>query len=98
MLSALLLNKKVLLISHKPAAIEVVRKRINEFLRNEQSVVTILSESSHRTELRGYLSTLNQDAQRYSPFFQVAEIQERKRNIERREGELREKKEQLKKV
>ncbi len=98
MLTALLLNKKVLLISQKPAAIEVVRKRINDFLNDEHGVVTILSESSERTHLRGYINELIQRAQNDAPLFREQELQDRRNTKKKKEGKLGEKQTRLNEI
>ncbi len=98
MLTALLLNKKVLLISQKPAAIEVVRKRINDFLNDEHGVVTILSESSERAHLRGYINELIQQARNDAPLFREQELQDRRNTKEEKEGKLGEKQTRLNEI
>lgn len=67
MLAALLLDKKVLLISHKPAAIQVVRDRVNAVLGSEFGVVVVQGDLETRKLWRGYMQQLIQDA-RYANF------------------------------
>lgn len=54
MLSALLLKKKVLFVSQKKAAIDVVRRKIEGFL-GENSLIYVGSESSERQKLKAYI-------------------------------------------
>lgn len=54
MISALLLNKKVLFVSQKKAAIDVVRKKLEDFL-GKNTVVYVGSESQERRQLQAYI-------------------------------------------
>ena len=56
MISALLLNKKVLFVSQKKAAIDVVRRKLEEFL-GEKTVIYVGSESQERKQLQTYIDT-----------------------------------------
>lgn len=62
-LTALFLNKKVLLVSHKDAAIKVVKKMVDDILGDE----SILYIGSHdRTKTKEYLSSIITKADSYS--------------------------------
>ncbi|MCS6989628.1 MAG: AAA domain-containing protein [Chloroherpetonaceae bacterium] len=91
MLAALLLNKKVLLISHKPAAIQVVRDRVNRFLNNDYGIVVIQGDPEKRRMWRGYIQRLIQEAQNAQLDRQANALSDLQRAIERLENELREK-------
>jgi len=54
MISALLLNKKVLFVSQKKAAIDVVRRKLEDFL-GENAVIYVGSESQERKQLQAYI-------------------------------------------
>ncbi len=56
MILALLLNKKVLFVSQKKAAIDVVRGKLEEFL-GEKTVIYVGSESQERKQLQTYIDT-----------------------------------------
>lgn len=53
-ISALLLNKKVLFVSQKKAAIDVVRKKLEYFL-GKNTVIYIGSENQERKQLQAYI-------------------------------------------
>lgn len=55
MISAVLLNKKVLFVSQKKAAIEVVRRRLEDFL-GENAVIYVGAESQERKHLKAYIA------------------------------------------
>lgn len=62
-LTALFLNKKVLLVSHKDAAIKVVKKMVDDILGDE----SILYIGSHdRTKTKEYLNSIIANADSYS--------------------------------
>ena len=54
MISALLLNKKVLFVSQKKAAIDVVRRKLEDFL-GKNTVIYVGSESQERKQLQAYI-------------------------------------------
>jgi predicted RNase H-related nuclease YkuK (DUF458 family)/GTPase SAR1 family protein len=54
MISALLLNKKVLFVSQKKVAIDVVRRKLEEFL-GKNTVIYVGSESQERKQLQVYI-------------------------------------------
>jgi hypothetical protein len=54
MISAVLLNKKVLFVSQKKAAIEVVRSKLADFL-GEEAVIYVGSSADERKQLREYI-------------------------------------------
>ncbi len=54
MISALLLNKKVLFVSQKKAAIDVVREKLEEFL-GKNTVIYVGSETQERRQLQAYI-------------------------------------------
>ncbi|MCS6812341.1 MAG: ATP-binding protein IstB, partial [Cyanobacteria bacterium] len=54
MISAVLLNKKVLFVSQKKAAIEVVRSKLTDFL-GEEAVIYVGSGADERKQLREYI-------------------------------------------
>jgi very-short-patch-repair endonuclease len=58
MLSAILLRKKVLLISHKAAAVNVVSKKVNEFLGNDFGMIKIDQNTETRNRLRTHLQQI----------------------------------------
>lgn len=57
MISALLLNKKVLFVSQKKAAIDVVRRKLEDFL-GENTIVYVGSDSQERKQLRAYIEEM----------------------------------------
>jgi superfamily I DNA and/or RNA helicase len=56
MISALLLNKKVLFVSQKKAAIDVVRRKLEEFL-GKNTIIYVGSESQDRKQIQEYIAT-----------------------------------------
>jgi hypothetical protein len=65
MISALLLNKKVLFVSQKKAAIDVVRRKLEEFL-GEKTVIYVGSESQERKQLQAYIGTKLSEVRAYN--------------------------------
>ena len=61
MLSAIFLKKRVLMVSHKRAAVEVVRRQLEKFL-GEGGVVYLGAQSEQRRQLRGQLQQLCEGA------------------------------------
>jgi DNA replication protein DnaC len=57
MLSALFLKQRVLMVSHKKPAVEIVRKQVDNFL-GSRSVVYLGPLSEQRRDLRGHLERL----------------------------------------
>jgi superfamily II DNA or RNA helicase len=55
MISAVLLSKKVLFVSQKKAAIDVVRRKLEDFL-GENAVIYVGAESQERKHLQAYIA------------------------------------------
>jgi very-short-patch-repair endonuclease len=55
MLSAIILGKKVLLVSQKKAAIDIVRDKVNSFLSSEHALIYVGGDTSERRKLKGFL-------------------------------------------
>lgn len=64
MISAILLNKKVLFVSQKKVAIDVVRRKLEEFLM-DNAVIYVGSDSQERQQLRKYIEERNAEINRY---------------------------------
>ena len=65
MISALLLNKKVLFVSQKKAAIDVVRQKLENFL-GKDAVIYVGSSSEERKFLREYIEKKSAEVKAYN--------------------------------
>lgn len=65
MISALLLNKKVLFVSQKKAAIDVVRQKLEDFLEKD-AVIYVGSSSEERKFLREYIEKQSAEVKAYN--------------------------------
>lgn len=83
MLSALFLNKKVLFVSQKKAAINVVRRKI-ESLLGENTVIYLGSETSEKQKLKAYLQEKIIETSKYD-FSSVLERHKYQVNIAQQE-------------
>jgi len=65
MISALLLNKRVLFVSQKKAAIDVVRRKLEDFL-GKNAVIYVGSESQERKQLQAYIEAKFSEVNAYN--------------------------------
>ncbi len=92
MLSAILLRKKVLLISHKAAAVDVVSDKVNNFFDDDFAMIKIDQTKETRNRLRNYLQNIYQHTQSKSYDFYLKNhdelIRREKKKLDERNNQL----------